>query len=164
MTEKDYQEYFQHIATTSKDIQHTAAVPGFFAFDFDRFVSAKRRSDTILFIHPFQGNLAGAKNDNPLDIQRVQWSVLRQFKTANADDIQRVMRETRTVAIKILARMLWHRDEDPDRDWCCLLQYFDFDEVEYRQDEIYVDDWTGYRYITPLTQPVEITMDPEQWL
>jgi hypothetical protein len=78
-------------------------------------------------------------------------------------EMERVAVETKEIARKIVARMKWHQEEDPDHTYCELLQYFDIDEVEYREEEIYHDDWTGIRVITPLTSPLDLTMNPDDW-
>jgi hypothetical protein len=155
--------YFRTLAATSKAIAHTDEIPGIFEFNWDGFIQTKRKQPTILFLHPFQGGISGVSADNPLDAARVQWSILRQMKDNTPNDAQRMYRETKQVAISLLARMRWHQEEDPDGTYCDLLRYLNLDDVEYRLDEIYEDNWTGYRIITPLATELDLTMNPDDW-
>lgn len=160
---KQYLQFFRHIAATHVDIGHSDDEPGIFIFDWQRFVTAKRKRNTVIFMHPFQGAFAG-NEDNARDVARVQWSVLQRMKPNLKDEPERVADDTKAIALDIIARMKWHQAEDPEQDWCQLLAFFNLEETEYRVDDIYEDDWTGFRVITPLADTLNLEMNPDKWL
>lgn len=155
--------YFKHLATTMKAIGHTDDVPGFFSHDLQLMLQAKRKTNTVLFLPQFQGNLKDNRSDNPIDEARIQWAVLQKMKNENRHELERVIVETKDIALKIVARMLWHQFEDPEGTYCQLLQYFDLDDIEYRTEPIYHDNWTGIRVITPFVSNLDLTMNPDDW-
>lgn len=155
--------YMRHLAETSVDIAHTLERAAFFPFDWEAFVADTKKGSTILFLHPFRGVYKDKKNENLYDEARIQWSVLRRMNERDRGEPERVIKETKAVAEKLLARMLWHRDDDPDGTYCELLSNFDLDDVEYSVDDVYEDGWTGYRVITPMTGHVFLEMNPDDW-
>jgi hypothetical protein len=157
-------DYFRHLAETCKDIGHGQNdKTGFFSRDLQLIFKEKRKTDTVMFLPVYQGNLRDNRSDNPLDQARVQWSILQKMQTQSEKEMERIAVATKAIALKIVARMRWHQEDDPDHTYCQLLQYFDIDDVEYREEEIYFDDWTGIRVITPLTTPLDLTMNPDDW-
>lgn len=158
-----FNDYFKHLAETSVHIEHTADKPGFFSYDWEKFVAEKRKRSTVLFMHSFQGHLAG-NEDNRLDVSRVQWSILQPIDSSDPDSAAKVVANTKAIAMKLIARMNWHKYEDPTGEHCDLLHFFNLEDVEYRSDSIYECNWTGFRIITPLADHVDLEMLTDDWL
>lgn len=157
--------YFRHLATSCVDIRHGVDdKEGFFCHDLKLMLDAKRKSGTIMFLPPFNGNFRDNRSDNPLDEARIQWSILQRMEHQNEAEVERVAKATKDIALKIVARMQWHQNDDPEHTYCKLLEYFDLDDIEYRTEAVYQDDWTGIRVITPLTSSLELTMNPDDWV
>lgn len=160
---KTYNDYFEHIASANVDIRHTPQTPAFFKYDWLEFMAAKRKQPTVLFMHSYQGHLTG-NVDNPRDVSRIQWSVLQRIAGNQKNGANKVIAATEEIAREIIAKMHYDRDENPNREWCKLLEFFNLDEVEYRIDDIYEDEWTGYRVITPLAKNINLEINPSKWL
>lgn len=160
-------DYFRQIAITMKDIAHSTDLnqkQGFFCHDLKIMMDEINKCDTVMFLPEFQGNLKDNRSDNLLDEARIQWSIMQRMGNESQQEIERIQVATKAIALKIISRMKWHQEGGEEGRYCDLLLYFDLDEVEYRTESIYQDDWTGIRVITPLTSGLELEMNPSDWL
>lgn len=156
---EDYIAYFEMLAKSHKDIQHTEENPRFTAFDIWQYEEGQKLSikyPALLLAHE-DGNLVDKKSDNVIDNIDASFMVIDHVQYSNFQKEREVLARTKRICKDILVRM---REDKAD----FVIKGFDMDQIEYAKIGPVFSQKFGYQFTFTIQAPINIKYDESIWL
>jgi hypothetical protein len=159
MTNEQYEEYFEDLATRYAPIGHTAKKPRFARFNIEEVVTGLVHqldlSKYCLLLEAPSGQLEDNGGDGYFDNQEIGFMIVRQVELRNFAEEKRVLSESRRQALQIVARIL---EEG---------RFSDLDENTIQYEKVGPIFGTlncfGYRFSFTASDALELASEPDEW-
>lgn len=141
--EEQFVTYMREIAIKCKDILHTEDDKRFFhirsIFEPDAILEKMRSltGDVIMMVESPEGNLSDNNADNPFEIKRAAFILLKKLKPSDVNH-ENIHDEVMQIAKKIIGKMRKDRRDN-------IIHHFKVD-IDYSKAGPFLNDRYGYRF------------------